>query len=209
MSARLLLMLDDTDSSIFYSGGTWSHSVDTQWYLKSETWAKFTVNSTQTGTFTLTFQGRVTQSINSSNLTWGIGTSISIIGSTPPPSFSQTFRVNIDNGSPSSLTYPISQRYMQWYTSPTLQDGSHTLRVDGLVGAVGVDFALIEVGQDTSLSGKTVIADDDDSAVQYSGSWLRSTEQFNPGVILVGFPLGGATHRSSIPGDSIAFRFSG
>jgi hypothetical protein len=70
-------------------------------------------------------------------------------------------------------------------------------------------MALITVGQNTSLQGKTLIADNDNPAIQYFGTWTRNKSPFNSGVLEDGFPVGNTTHRSTTPGDAITFRFTG
>ena len=70
-------------------------------------------------------------------------------------------------------------------------------------------MALITVGPNTSLQGKTLIADDDNSAIKYSGTWTGNASPFNVGTFPHGFPVGNSTHRSTTPGDVITFRFTG
>jgi hypothetical protein len=70
-------------------------------------------------------------------------------------------------------------------------------------------MALITVGPNTSLQGKTLIADDDNSAIEYSGTWTRNASPFNAGTLPDGFPVGNSTHRSTTAGDIITFRFTG
>jgi len=144
------------------------------------------------------------------------GTSIAFIGITPPPSFpqSQFATVSIDSGTAYNTTYGTqalsvasSQAYIQWYQSPTLSDGNHSITISHFAGAI--DMALITVGPNTSLQGKMVIADNDDPAIEYFGTWARNASPFKSGVLQDGFPIGNTTHRSTIPGDMITFRFTG
>jgi len=74
---------------------------------------------------------------------------------------------------------------------------------------IALDYAVVKVGNQTSLSGQTVIVDDDSSLIQYSGQWSRSTNKFTPGNLPSGYPYGNLTHRSSNPGDTFTFQFSG
>ena len=103
---------------------------------------------------------------------------------------------------------PIPQSYVQWYQSPTLADGNHTIKVDEADG-VALDYATIAVGQNTLLSGKTIIVDNEDSAIHYSGSWTRNTDEFFAGGDKKGRPFRNSTHQSTTPGDTITFLFSG
>jgi len=104
---------------------------------------------------------------------------------------------------------PTPQTYLQWYQSPTLSGGKHTIHVDGVAGT-SLDYATITVDQNTSLSGKKIIVDNDDPAVHYSGNWTRNTSKSVSGDIsLKAFPFRNSTHRSTTPGDTITFLFSG
>lgn len=118
--------------------------------------------------------------------------------------------VSIDGGTPYNTSYmdPTPQSYLQWYQSPTLSEGNHTIKVDGVPGT-SLDYATITAGQNTPLSGKRIIVDNDDSTLYYSGSWKRNTDEFIPGGIPKGLPFRNSTHRSTTPGDTITFLFSG
>ena len=144
------------------------------------------------------------------------GTSIAFIGLTPPPSFASQFAtVSIDRGMAYNTTYGTqalnvssSQAYIQWYQSPTLSDSNHIITLSHFGGAI--DMALITVGPNTSLQGKMLIADNDNPAFEYFGTWTRNLNPFNSGVQLQdGFPVGNTTHRSTTLGDTITFRFTG
>ena len=130
----------------------------------------------------------------------------------PLNSLSQSIIVSIDGGTPYNTlcTDLTSPSYLKWYQSPTLSEGKHIIKVDNLNGT-SLDYATITVGENTSLSRKKVIVDNDDlGAVHYFGSWIRTEEGFPPGGnILAGLPFRGSTHRSATPGDTITFRFSG
>ena len=94
------------------------------------------------------------------------GTSIAFTGNTPNSSFSQSITVSIDGGTPYTTSYmdPTPQSYIQWYQSPTLSDGQHTIKANGVDGT-SVDFAAITVGQHTPLAGKKVIVDNEDPLI--------------------------------------------
>ena len=70
-------------------------------------------------------------------------------------------------------------------------------------------MALITVGPNTSLQGKMLIVDNDNPAIEYSGTWTRNTSPFKSGDLQDGFPIGNSTHRSTTLGDTIMFRFTG
>ncbi|KAF8875401.1 hypothetical protein CPB84DRAFT_1796491 [Gymnopilus junonius] len=194
MPNPLLQILDDNHGEFKYGGaGQWTLSTLVQWYQKTSNYPAF-ASSTAFGTFSLSFEG----------------TSIAFVGNTPTNAFSQTATVSIDGGAPYNITYSTTPppAYVQWYQSPTLSEGTHTVVVDHLDGTA-VDYALIQVGQNTPLGGKTLVIDNDDPTVQFAGNWQRNTDQFNAGSLPDGFPLHNSTHRSSNPGDTFAFGFAG
>ncbi|PPQ80154.1 hypothetical protein CVT24_006562 [Panaeolus cyanescens] len=189
-----VVILDDASGQITYSGGTWTLAADIQWYQASSYWPQFTDGVSRFGSFALTFEGR----------------SIAFIGNTPPNGLSQEATISIDGGSVSTVDYgdPTPQTYMQWYQSPNLADGRHRISVGHLAGT-SLDMALITIGPNTPLSGKTLLIDDDDSQISYSGSWVKNTNKFDAGTLPDGYPIRGSTHRSSNVGDSLTFRFTG
>ncbi|KAF9051809.1 hypothetical protein BJ165DRAFT_1365519 [Panaeolus papilionaceus] len=189
-----IVILDDASGQITYSGGTWTLANDIQWYQASSNWPQFTDGVSHFGSFDLAFEGR----------------SIAFIGNTPPNGLSQEATVSIDGGSTTTFDYddPTPQTYMQWYQSPTLSDGRHRISIGHLAGTA-IDMALITIGPNTSLSGKTLLVDDDDSQITYSGNWARNTKKFDAGTLPDGYPIRGSTHRSSNVGDSLTFRFTG
>jgi len=117
--------------------------------------------------------------------------------------------VQIDNGTMSGMSYDDSPGYYKpWFQSTKLSDGQHTITVRNLSNAE-IDFAIVEVGNQTPLSGKTIVVDNDSPSIRYSGHWSRNTSQFRSGTDFMGFPYGNSTHRSSTPGDTFTFRFTG
>ncbi|KIM46780.1 hypothetical protein M413DRAFT_422146 [Hebeloma cylindrosporum] len=194
-TAGLRVILDDNAPDFKYSGGDWTLSTLVQWYSQTSNYPGFATD-TVFGSFTLEFEG----------------TSIAFIGNTPENFFaeSQIATVSIDGGRAYNTTYGTTAppAYVQWYQSPTLADGKHNITISHLAGTA-VDLALITVGPKTSLQGKTLIVDDDNSAIQYSGTWSSNTSPFNAGTLPDGFPVGNSTHRSTTLGDTITFRFTG
>jgi len=218
MSTDLLVIVDDNTGAFSYSwsGGSttsspWILSTLTQWY-RSTSW--YTASATQTGTLTFTFNGRPHASFTLlciSDQKKTLGTSAAFIGNTPAPPSPQTATVQIDNGTSFGIDYDDSNppTYKQWFVTPTLPDGGHTITISNLHGTA-IDYAVVKVGSQTPLTGQTVIVDDDSPLIQYSGQWSRNTKMFIPGSGLpTGYPYGNVTHRSSNPGDTFTFRFSG
>lgn len=138
------------------------------------------------------------------------GTSAAFIGNSAPASAPQTAVVQIDNGTSYVYTYqdPNPQNYMQWFTTPTLPAGNHTVTLSNLT-LISLDYAVVKVGDHTPLGGQTIIVDDDSPLIQYSGQWSRNSNKFIPGNLPTGFPYGNVTHRSSNPGDTFTFQFTG
>jgi len=102
-----------------------------------------------------------------------------------------------------------SPGYKPWFQSTDLSDGNHTITVRNLTVTTEIDYAIVNVGNQTSLSGKNIIVDSDSPSILYSGSWSRNTSQFRSGYLGLGYPYGSTTHRSSTPGDTFTFRFTG
>ena len=106
------------------------------------------------------------------------GTSIAMIGNTPPNWDSQQFRVTIDDNKPynTSTSDTSPQHYMQWYQSPLLSDGDHEIVLDDLSG-IALDFMVITPGPDTPFTGQVLMVDDFYEGIEYSGSWQISEDQ--------------------------------
>jgi hypothetical protein len=115
--------------------------------------------------------------------------------------------MQIDNGTVSRIEYDTNG-YKSWFRSTTLSDGMHTITVRDLA-ATEIDVAIVNVGNQTPLNGKTMIVDNDSSAILYSGHWSRNTSQFRSGYSGMGYPYRNSTHRSSTPGDTFIFQFTG
>ena len=120
------------------------------------------------------------------------GTSLALVGNTPsndPTNTSQIFTVTIDGGRPynTSTSDPHPQTYRQWYQSPLLPSGTHTIAFGHLFG-VALDYMLITPASDTPLTDQTTLmVDDYYSGIKYTGSWQGSTNQ----TLITGTPIGG------------------
>jgi len=211
MSTEVQLIVED-DSPAFEYSPSWSLSRSDFWYnLKS--WHSSTASP---GILTFTFNGKSVHAFHISLSEQHSGTSAAFIGSIN--AFSpMAATVQIDEGTPFVIDYGESPTispptYKQWFITPTLRDGSHKIVISNLLGAA-VDYAVVKVGIQSSMSGQTIIVDDDSPLIQYHGLWSRNTNKFTIGVPgtdpMTGYPYGNGTHRSTNPGDSFAFRFSG
>ena len=99
--------------------------------------------------------------------------------------------------------------YRQWFQSPTLVDGLHSVTVTNCSNGTIIDYAAIEVGNRTNLTQSTVVVDNESSSISYSGHWTRNTSELISGSLSKGYPYGNSTHRSSTLGDTFTFRFTG
>jgi hypothetical protein len=124
--------------------------------------------------------------------------------------------VTIDDDKPYSSstgdTHP--QNYMQWYQSPTLPSEHHSVTISQTQGEA-VDYVVITPGDDTPLSGETLMVDDTYSGIHYSGSgWSSVSSDFSfvqgatpPPIHAQALQNG--THQTSNIGDSFTFSYTG
>jgi len=205
----LRLTLDSKSKDFTYGPQNWTVNEQPPWYGGTATYPGF-ANPQTLGSFEVTFGGTSHSSILLNFNDASAGTSIAFTGNTPATTLSQSIIVSIDGGTPYNTSYmdPAPPSYFQWFQSPTLTEGQHTIKVDGIDGT-SLDYATITVGQNTPLLGKTVIVDNEDPLVHYSGTWTRTPDKFIPGHIPSGLPFRNSTHRTTTPGDSITFQFTG
>jgi len=140
------------------------------------------------------------------------GTSVAFIGTTPPSSQPQTFYVSIDNGTRvnTSFSDPNPHSYRQWYQTPTLSDGLHTITLSSLVNS-SIDFALVTVGAQTPIKDERIVVDDNASGLNFSAGWRKDRDKFNIGgsTPISGFTLSNSTHDTETVGSSFSYKFSG
>ncbi|TFK35367.1 hypothetical protein BDQ12DRAFT_611854, partial [Crucibulum laeve] len=197
--SEVLLILDDWNTDAFkLGGGDWTYSAEPGWYGGTSPYPAFAMGANgdtgNYGTLSISFTG----------------TAIAFWGNTPPAANSQSVSVKIDNGgsSDSSFNDPSPQSYRQWYKTPTLSEGSHTVSLSRIAGA-SMDFAIITAGRNTPLNGMKIIVDDTDSSISYDSKWSQNNDQFQPGRIPHGTPFGGSTHLTKSSGASATFKFTG
>ncbi|KAF8182042.1 hypothetical protein BJ912DRAFT_601602 [Pholiota molesta] len=190
-SQDLRVILDDNTGDIQYSGGDWIKSNIVQWYQATSTYPASAVF----GSLRLAFEG----------------TSIAFIGNTPDGSHLQFATISIDGGTAYNSSYGsrnVPQSYIQWYQSPILPDGKHTIEIDNL-DTTAVDIVIITVGPTTSLANRMVFVDNNDPAIEYTGDWTENGNRFKAGHLPDGYAVGNTTQRSTTVGDIMTFRFSG
>ncbi|KAF9474030.1 hypothetical protein BDN70DRAFT_345730 [Pholiota conissans] len=194
-NTQLRVILDDNAGFIAFGGGQqWTLSTLPQWYQGTSNYPAFAQVSDAFGKMTMAFTG----------------TSVAFIGNTPPQGLSQSATVSIDGEAASVFSYGSTKppAYIQWYQSPTLSNERHTITVDRMDGTA-IDIVLVTVGPNTPLGTNKVFVDNNDPAIQYSGSWAESADGFNAGTLPDGSPIGGSTQRTNAVGDTMTFRFTG
>ncbi len=101
--------------------------------------------------------------------------------------------------------------YKQWYQSPLLNDGLHTIEIGQLLPIV-LDYVVVTAGPQTRLTGSTLVVDNNSSEVSYSGQWTVKLDE-PLGAITAGmhalYPFANGTHESAHIGDTATFRFEG
>lgn len=98
------------------------------------------------------------------------------------------------------------------YQSPTLSDGDHVITLGSPEGSSGylVDYMTVQAGNDTSLQGKPLIIDDDDSSIIYTGDWMHNES------VLIDSRTGdsrlqyrGGIYQTNTSRDTMAVQFAG
>ncbi len=100
---------------------------------------------------------------------------------------------------------------MQWFLSPTLEEGNHTITLTGMDGT-DVDYALVGVGNQTTVIGKDVLVDSPSDSIIWVGDWQTNTSTLLTDITvpyIVHRPLGNSTKDSRTVGDSFSFQFTG
>ncbi|KAK0188326.1 hypothetical protein F5146DRAFT_1122553 [Armillaria mellea] len=160
-----------------------------RWYQHSSIWAKHSNASNSTyGSFSVTFEG----------------ISIAFTGNTPPSTDKQNFSVFIDE------SYAYAE-YMQWFLSPMLEEGKHTITLTGM-HETDVDYALVSVGNQTTVIGKDIVVDSLSDGIVWVGNWQTNTSTLLTdiaGPYIVHRPLGNSTKDSRTVGNSFSFQFTG
>lgn len=120
--------------------------------------------------------------------------------------------VSIDNNTAANTSFsdPNPPSYRQWYKSPTLPDGQHSITLSNLTGS-SIDYALVSLGPQTPIAGERIVVDDSDSGIKFSAGWRSDRDKFNVGgsVPISGFTLGNSTHDTETVGSAFTYKFSG
>ncbi|KAF5378462.1 hypothetical protein D9615_007068 [Tricholomella constricta] len=131
------------------------------------------------------------------------GISIAIFGSAK-----NQLALSLDEGEKTILHVLKNSSVHELYRSPTLQSGTHHVTLyNPSHSIVWFYYALVTPGNDTQVSDKRLVVDDNDPSIEYEGNWATSntvisstTGDFHP--------FGGTTHDAQI-GASAKFYFTG
>lgn len=195
MSGGLVLLDDAAFWPGFSPSSVWGSSHGQLWYQNYSSWAKNADANTLTyGSFSVTFEG----------------ISIAFTGNTPGASTKQNFSVSIDGADAYVASYPSPAEYLQWYMSPTLKEGNHTITLSEMDN-IEVDYAIVAVGNQTAVQGKDILVDDTSDRTVRTGNWQTNTSTLAhiTRVFVDNHPLGNSTRDSSTAGDSFTFQFTG
>ena len=212
---QLFTIVDDSCSDSFVFGPQeWTkNGLPEEFNSTSQTPAFALDQAAPSGTVKMRFNGVFSMFIQVACLYHEIGTSVAFFGNTPVATGTpRTFSVSIDGFGPYFETYsdPNPPTYQQWYQSPLLEEGYHSIILSNLAGNASVDFAVVTVGEDTPLNGTLIIADNDDPGFNYTGKWSRSQHLFIPGLQKPeGYPYHNSTHQTSEIGSSLTYQFTG
>ncbi|KAJ7587012.1 hypothetical protein C8J56DRAFT_943392 [Mycena floridula] len=193
MFSQIYLALDD-DQSIATAAGNWIIASGAFWYNGSTLFPDASNASLPLGAFSVSFTG----------------IQIAMFGNTD--SGSQNFQVAIDK----NLAYTTStgdkdpQTWLQWYQSPLLLEGVHTITVSQMRG-LAIDLLLVTPGPETLLNGQPLLVDDAYAGITYNGpGWKEVTSQkFVESGTVHGLPILNGTHQTSHVGDSLVFSYTG
>ncbi|KAF9036259.1 hypothetical protein BJ165DRAFT_627513 [Panaeolus papilionaceus] len=124
-------------------------------------------------------------------------------------------KITLDPDTPQSRQLPLPQLpeefgyYREFYSTPNLTEGTHTIRFQ-ICEWQELDLGLVRVGRHTPLHGKTLLVDDSDSQVEYSGiGWSRNGSIFEGLYPQLFDPMLKTSHETASQGDMITFRFYG
>lgn len=115
----------------------------------------------------------------------------------------------IDDLPQPSVSLPSSNppSYGEWYRTPALQPGEHTVIINNLP-KVTLDYIIVDVDPTTAFQNTPVLVSDSDPLIKYSGNWEQDFSRFQS---LQPFTFIGdySTRSSCNPGDAFELSFSG
>ncbi|KAG6917186.1 hypothetical protein DXG01_003529 [Tephrocybe rancida] len=139
------------------------------------------------------------------------GTSLSLFGEIPFawPRDSTAYYVSVDGKERTSVTYD-EPRFPAGpiYTSPLLADSNHNITFFGFPKAL-VDYATVGIGKDTPLLGTSLIVDEIDTSITYTGQWSRNASIISYNGSGSRLPVGNTTSQTNVSQSSATLHFSG
>ncbi|KAJ7587013.1 hypothetical protein C8J56DRAFT_943396 [Mycena floridula] len=194
MSSQIYLALDD-NQSIVTTAGNWIIASGAFWYNGSTLFPDASNASLPLGGFSVSFTGM----------------QIAMFGNTNTGS--QNFQVAVDKNPAytASTGDTDPQTWLQWYQSPLLLEGVHTITVSQMRG-LAIDLLLVTPGPETLLNGQPLLVDDAYTGITYNGpGWKEVTSQkfVESGTTIHGLPILNGTHQTSHVGDSLVFSYTG
>ncbi|KAG6918454.1 hypothetical protein DXG01_014331 [Tephrocybe rancida] len=126
------------------------------------------------------------------------GTSIAfyghILGDERPTNDSYNLII-VDTLPTANIFVPQSTVVDLWYETPSMPDNNATHNIT-LVDfpTMLIDYAVVTAGRETPLTGQTLLADDTDDAIEYAGSWMRSSSVIKGANATSRAPVGGSTY---------------
>ena len=201
MSPSATLLIDD--SQVQYLCNSLHQKVEGSFY--NNTWSTVESDDCSKGWFQYTFYGRFLRRLScffiALFITMIAGTGIHVAAAVAQPGAS--YSVQIDQEPLETLSGNGS------FDSPALTDGKHTITyATGSKGFPSFDYLTVTAGASTSLNGQTLVVDDADSSITYSGNWATSP----PSPISFDYSTSlyrNTTHWGSSVGDNLHFQFTG
>ncbi|KAG7443021.1 uncharacterized protein BT62DRAFT_935343 [Guyanagaster necrorhizus] len=184
VSSNVTYIVDDSDSAIGYLCASTHQRVTNSYF--HDTWTSIASTNCADGWFQYKFNG----------------TKVYIFS--PNTEYGQNYTVNMDSAG------ALIEYGNGIYTSGLLHDGEHTV-----IYAIGheelhpaFDYLTVQAGSSTQMKGRTVIVDDYDPDITFSGNW--SNVAFYPTKFDYSTGTYQSTaHWSNTAGDSLSFRFYG
>ncbi|KAG6909662.1 hypothetical protein DXG01_016242 [Tephrocybe rancida] len=155
--------------------------------------------------FTVSIHPRLTKPVK--------GTSIAFYGHILSDQFpgNDTYNsVTVDNASTVNIFLPQGNVVNLWYETPRMPDNNttHTILLRDFPTML-IDYAVVTAGRETPLTSQTLLVDDTDAAIEYTGSWTRSSSVIKGTNATSRAPVGGSTYGTGDQHASATFRFTG
>lgn len=202
-SSGLTVLIDNIDANFTFNS-PWSLSLPEPIWV-NETYTAYNSFGEGNGTLGYGFEGEYCLRYVSRCFNVYSGTAIAFYGHAD----GQLLASN-DGASPTYHPPGLQfQIYQQWFKFADLADTHHDITLDFNTN-VYFDYAVISAGQSTPLRGRSILVDDSDAAMNYTGAWSEQSDQmFATGDGLQQIPHGKSVHRSTKAGDYVLLQFTG